>query len=387
MLDEELSAALAEKSAQGLERAVRVIPPGVLDLASNDYLGLARHPEVVVAAGEAALLFGGGARAARLVSGHNALHRDLELALAQWKGTPDALVFPSGYAANLAAITALARSGDAVFCDKRNHASLIDGCRLAAQNGARVRYYGSLEKLRALLQSEAGQGSSRTLIVSDAVYSMDGDLCDGPALVKLAREFKAVLLLDDAHGVGTLGRTGRGAMEHWAEADAGFAKAARGIDIVHLGTLSKSLGAQGGFVAASATVTRWLVNAARPFIYTTGLNPAACGAALAALRVLQREPERVARLRIIKAQLTTGLQELGFDAREQLSPVIPVFIGEAADALALSDALREQGVWCPAIRPPTVPAGTSRLRITASAALRDAELYLAFKAFRTVGAH
>jgi 7-keto-8-aminopelargonate synthetase-like enzyme len=259
-----------------------------------------------------------------------------------------------------------------VFCDKRNHASLIDGCRFARAGGATVRFYHTLEKLRAML--EKLPAAARRLIVTDAVFSMDGDLADLPQLAEMAETFDAVLILDDAHGTGVLGPNGHGTVQH-------YGLSGQGDRFIHLGTLSKAIGAQGGFVAGNREVIDWLINAARPLIYSTGLNPAACGAALAAFEVLQSEPQRLSRLREVTQRLAGGLQNLGFEARLQPSPIIPVMIGEAREAVALSESLLAQGVWCPAIRPPTVPPGTSRLRVTASATLSDANIDRALAAF------
>jgi len=377
-LDEQLRAELQQREADGLRRALRLVPPDTIDLASNDYLGLAHHPEVISAACAAAQSYGAGGRASRLVCGQTALHEALESALASFKGCEAALVFPSGYHANLAVVTALAHQGDIILCDKRNHASLIDACWLAQARGATVRYYNSLERLSALLAKVAVSSSDkRLLIVTDAVFSMDGDLADLPRIAALAQSFNAVLILDDAHGTGTLGDRGHGAVKH-------FDLPVRHPSFVHVGTLSKAIGSQGGFVAGSRTLMDWLINVARPFVYTTALNPAACGAALAALEIIQREPERLVRLREVTQRLAQGLQQLGFDARHQPSPIIPVIVGDAPRAIALSEALLARGVWCPAIRPPTVPAGTSRLRVTASAALTDAELERVLRAFAAV---
>jgi 8-amino-7-oxononanoate synthase len=381
---------LRQRQAQHLHRALRQVPGDVIDLASNDYLGLARHPAVVEAACAAVQCHGASARASRLISGHTALHAQLESRLAAFKGCEAALVFPSGYHANLSVVATLARAGDVLLCDKRNHASLVDACRLAQAGGATVRYYGSLHKLRVLLKARSvarrGRGDARTFIVSDAVYSMDGDVADLPSLIALAAEFEATVILDDAHGIGTLGARGRGAMEHFgwhARKNEGTAFLPP-TALIQIGTLSKALGSQGGFVAGSRTVIDWLVNMARPFIYTTALNPASCGAALAALAIVEREPHHLARLREMTSRLAAGLQRLGFDARLQPSPIIPVIAGDAAQALAWSEALLEYGVWCPAIRPPTVPVGTSRLRATASMALEEDDVERILAAFAQV---
>ena len=382
MLDDELRDQLKARHSAGLLRALRPVPSGVLDLASNDYLGLARHEEVVAAACDAAQKFGAGARASRLVSGETAIHAELESALASWRETESALVFSSGWAANVAAVTSLARAGDAIFCDKRNHASLIDACRLAANNGARVRFYNTTTKLVQLLERTA---TERTLIVSDAVYSMDGDIADIGALFEIACQFDAVLILDDAHGTGTLGTTGRGALQHWrGGSTVEFDRTLSSVSLVQTGTLSKALGSQGGFVAASRAVCDWLVNAARPFIYSTGLCPSACGAALQSLKILEKEPQRVSRLHDVTTKLARGLKELGFDALLQPSPIVPVLLGSESAALECSEELLKRGVWCPAIRPPTVARGASRLRVTANAAMSDDEIERALKVFSGV---
>jgi 8-amino-7-oxononanoate synthase len=362
--------ALQERENAHLLRRLNTVPPETLDLASNDYLGLAKHPEVLDAACAAVREFGAGARASRLVSGHTELHWELESALAEFKNCEAALLFPSGYHANLAAVTSLARAGDLICCDKRNHASLIDACLLASARGAKVRFYDSLAKLRALLERSTAEAR---LIVSDAVYSMDGDLAPLAQLIELAQEFDAMTILDDAHGTGTLGATGRGALE---ELNFGHT-----TNIIQVGTLSKALGAQGGFVCGSRVLIEWLINAARPFIYTTALNPASCGAALQSLKIIEREPERISRLRQVKTRLARGLSTLGFDAREQPSPIIPVIVGEAQHAVELSEKLLARNIWCPAIRPPTVPKNASRLRVTASSELGDDDLKRVLAAF------
>lgn len=376
--DEHLRASLARRENDGLLRRVREVPLQVLDLASNDYLGLSRHEEIIEAACAASRKYGAGARASRLVSGHNELHSTLENEIARFKNAESALLFSSGYAANIGAISALARRGDLLFCDKRNHASIIDACKFAQNNGATVRYYSTTEKLRALLQTSSTRSDvSRVYIITDGVFSMDGDVCDWPRLVQLAREFGAVLILDDAHGTGTLGANGRGTKEH-------FSIDTNGVDIVEIGTLSKALGAQGGFVVGSQTLIDYLINSSRSFIYSTALNPPACGAALQALRVLEREPQRLQSLRDNTRKLAEGLRERGFDVTQQSSPILSVSVGDANRAVELSEKLLALGVWCPAIRPPTVPQNTSRLRVTASSALSDEDIEQALAAFATV---
>lgn len=362
-LAQRIAAGLAQRRAQHLDRALRTVPDGVIDLASNDYLGLAVYPEVIEAACAAARDCGAGARASRLVSGHTAIHAALEAELAAFKSDEAALVFPSGYQANIAVLTALTAPGDTIFCHKRNHASLIDACRLAHDNGVQVRYFGDHEKLRALLARTARDACC--FIVTDTVFSMDGDIADIAGLAHIAGEFGATLVLDDAHGTGTLGLTGRGVTEHCPVA---------GAEYVVVGTLSKAIGSQGGFVTGSRALIEWFTNTARPFVYTTGINPAACGAALQALRILRREPERVTRMHELKNRLADGLTELGYDVRRQPTPILPLIVGDPERAVALSQALLERGIWCPAIRTPTVPAGTDRLRVTATVGLSAADL-------------
>ena len=372
--DEHLQAELARREAEGLRRHLRTIPHRVLDLSSNDYLGLSQHPRVIEAACEAAKSYGTGARASRLVSGNLDLHLQLESEVARFKKAESALLFSSGYAANVGAIASLARDKDRIFCDKRNHASLIDACRLAQNGGAIVRYYSSIEKLRKLLESSTRNEETRNFIVTDGVFSMDGDVCDLPQLFRLCREFDAILILDDAHGTGTLGATGRGTIEHF-----GLDKSE--IDLVEIGTLSKAFGAQGGFVCGSQTLIDHLTNAARPFIYSTALSPMLCGAALEAIRVLESEPQLLTRLHDATTRLAFGLRQLGYEVQAHPSPILSVQIGDAQDAVHLSETLLERGVWCPAIRPPTVPVGASRLRVTASAQLSDDDIERALTAF------
>ena len=385
-LRDELRLALRQKEAASLRRTLRAVPDGVLDLASNDYLGLSRHPEVVEAACAAVRQWGCGARASRLVSGHTLLHEQLEHELATLKGREAALVFPSGYQANIAVITSLARRGDTIFCDKRNHASLIDACRLASAQGATIRYYDSLQRLRKLTDKYTEAASEgRLLIVSDTIFSMDGDLADLPRLARRATEIGAALILDDAHGTGLMGAHGGGAWQFWFGALRGWElnplreryspQPRPGAfylpPVIHIGTLSKALGSQGGFVAGSQELIDWLVNAARPFIYSTGLSPANCGAALKAIQIVRRDFKMRNNLLRVTEKLANGLCELGYKAHLHLSPIIPIVVGDAERAVVLSEALLKRGLWCPAIRPPTVSAGTSRLRLTANASLDD----------------
>ena len=277
--------------------------------------------------------------------------------MARFKNCEAALVFSSGYAANLGVITALCDDETALFCHKRNHASLLDACALSK---APTRFWESNEKLRALLDSSH---AGRKLIVCDGVFSMDGDLCDLPAIVSLAEEFDALLILDDAHGTGALGATGRGAVEYFG---------IQSERIITLGTLSKALGSQGGFVCGPRVLVDTLVGAARSFVYSTGLNPPAVAAALEALRIIQREPQRVRRCRDNAAFLARELGALGYEVAAPISPIIPIYAENSGVALQLAARLLKRDLWCPAIRPPTVKR--ARLRLTSNASWNDETL-------------
>lgn len=318
-----------------------------LCFCSNDYLGLAGHPRIKRAAQEAIERYGWGTGASRLVSGNTTIHEALEVELAHFKGTEAALVFPSGYMANVGTVTALVGKGDIVVGDRLNHASLIDGCRLS---GADFRVYAhkDTEGLEGILRRSSQYG--KRLIVTDGVFSMDGDLAPLPHIVELAKKYKAMLMVDDAHGTGVLGKKGKGTLEHYG--------LERGVD-VQMGTLSKALGGIGGFVAGGKTLIEYLKNRSRPFIYTTALPVAACAAAREALKIIEEEPSRREALWKNVRCLQEGLNVPGVE-----SPIFPIVIGDAKEAVALSRSLFEKGLWVTAIRPPTVPEGTSRLRVT-----------------------
>jgi 8-amino-7-oxononanoate synthase len=329
----------------------------VISFASNDYLGLSTHPEVVGAARRALERWGAGSGASRLVTGTRPVHGELEAALARWKGTEAAVCFPTGFAANLGVLSTLAGPEVAVFSDELNHASIIDGCRLCRAHVTIYRHR-DLEHLAGLLASASARRQP-ALVVTDTVFSMDGDAVRLDDLVELCARHGALLVLDEAHGV--LGPHPRDRPHREA-----------GAPVVRVGTLSKTLGSMGGFVAAHRDVVDLLVNRSRPYIFSTALSPADAAAALAALRIVcSAEGERlVARL----AGLVGRISEAGLAAPDHPSPIVPVVAGEEAHALEASASLLEQGLWVPAIRPPTVPVGTSRLRVTLSAAHRDADV-------------
>ena len=370
---------------QGLYRSMRVIDGAqgsrvelegreVLLLCSNNYLGLADHPALKRAAVEGVAL-GVGSGASRLVSGTMELHDRLEARIAAFKGTQKALLFNSGYAANTGIISALVGRGDAIFSDRLNHASIIDGARLS--RALLHRYpHRDMEALERLLQEKGGQG--RRLIVTDGVFSMDGDIAPLAKLVRLARRHQALLMVDDAHGTGVLGATGRGSGELCGVLD--------GIDI-HMGTLGKGLGSFGAYAAASETICDYLVNKARSFIFSTSLPPAVLAASLAAIDLVD-SPEGAKlreRLSANVALFKQRLQASGFDDMGSETQIVPIFVGPAEATMEFSRELLQQGLFVQGIRPPTVPAGSCRLRCTIMATHESAELEAAAETIAAVG--
>ena len=369
----EIEARLAELEQLGLHRRLRLVsgPQGprvllegkpVLLLCSNNYLGLADHPRVREAAAQAAMRWGVGAGASRLVSGTMTIHRRLEERLAEWEGSEACVLFGSGYLANVGVIGALAGRGDAIYSDELNHASIIDGCRLS---GARVVVYrhADAEHLQWCLRRHGGEG--RRLIATDAVFSMDGDVAPLEDIVELAREHGARTLVDEAHATGLLGPGGRGAV-----AAAGL----QGEVDVQVGTLSKALGSYGAYVCGSAEMSDYLINSARSLIFSTAPGPPAIAGALAALELLQERPHRVERLHAAARALRGELAKEGFPVEQSDMPIVPLVVGEERDALRMCAGALAKGVFAQAIRPPTVPAGTSRLRLAAMASHTQVEL-------------
>jgi len=332
---------------------IRIDGRDILCLCSNDYLSLAADPAIRRAATEAIERWGLGAGASRLVSGTTAAHVELERRLAEFKQTEAAIVTPTGWMANHVAVHALAGRGDLVLCDKLNHASILDAAR---SSGARVRSFPhrDVERLVRLLERLRGR-HRRCLIVTDSLFSMDGDLAPLPRLVEIKRRFDAQLLIDEAHATGVLGTAGRGAAELLdVESD---------VDAT-VGTLSKAIGALGGFVAGPGVLIDTIRNTGRAYIYTTALPPAICAAAGAALEIIRSQPQRRQHLLAMAAELRNLLHNAGFETSDSQSQIIPIVIGPADKTLAISRRLLEEGFFTPAIRPPTVPRGASRLRIS-----------------------
>jgi glycine C-acetyltransferase/8-amino-7-oxononanoate synthase len=378
----EIEARLDELKALDLHRRTRLIsgPQGphvlldgkpVLLLCSNNYLGLADHPRVREAAAEAAMRWGVGAGASRLVSGTMTVHRRLEERLAAFKGRESALLFGSGYLANAGTIAALARPGEIVFSDELNHASIIDGCRLSR---AEVFVYDhcDVEHLAWGIREADGRGA---LIVTDSVFSMDGDVAPLEDLVELAHRHRIRILVDEAHATGALGPGGRGAL-----ADAGLEEQ---VDVI-VGTLGKALGSYGAFVACDRPLARYLVNSARTFIFSTAPSPPAVAGALAALDLLESRPRLVHRLQENSRALRRQLEREGFDVGASRTQIVPLVLGDAGLAMEVCEGALERGVFAQAIRPPTVPPGTSRLRLAVMASHREEELLTAARTLARV---
>jgi glycine C-acetyltransferase/8-amino-7-oxononanoate synthase len=383
---QDLQERLDELKELGLYRRMRMIsgpqgPRVVLDgkpvllLCSNNYLGLADHPRVREAAADAAMRWGVGAGASRLVSGTMTLHRRLEERLAEFKGTETALLFGSGYLANLGVVPALAQRGDIVFSDALNHASIVDGCRLAGADTF-VYEHADMDHLEWGLRQHPGRGA---LIATDGVFSMDGDVAPLEEIVELARKHGVRVMVDEAHGTGALGPGGRGAV-----AEAGLEQE---VDVV-VGTLGKALGSYGAYVCCDQVTARYLINSARSLIFSTALPPMAAAAAMAALELLAEQPRRVEKLQANADALRDELAREGFEVAGSTTQIIPLIIGEAATAVRVAEAALEQGVFAQAIRPPTVPDGTSRLRLAVMSShtrgeLREAAQVLARAAIKS----
>jgi 8-amino-7-oxononanoate synthase len=381
---ETLAQELQNLAARDLRRrltAVEEVLPGgkvrvggrvLLNLSSNDYLGLSQDPRLIHAAQEAAARWGVGAGASRLVAGHLALHREVEAKLAAFKGTDAGVIFSTGYMANLGVISALAGPGDRIFCDRINHASIYDGIKLSGATLARFPHR-DLNRLEELLQKN---GSGRKLIITDTVFSVDGDLAPLKELVDLKDRYGAVLMVDEAHATGVLGPKGAGLAE------------ALGLTPrveVHMGTFSKALGSLGGYVAGDRRLIDYLHNRARSFIYSTAMPPQVLGAIGAALDIVTREPERRSYLLAQAQNFRDSLVQAGFDLLGSETQIVPVLVGENARTLELAARLRERGLLAVAFRPPTVTPGRARVRFSLSASHSREDLAAAREAITTVG--
>jgi 8-amino-7-oxononanoate synthase len=376
-LSSDIEERLAEIKNRGLYRRLRSVsgPQGprvlldgkpVLLLCSNNYLGFADHPRVREAAAEAAMRYGAGSGASRLVSGNMTIHRRLEEQLAAFKRAEAALLFGSGYLANAGVVSALAREGDVVFSDELNHASIIDGCRLSKAETF-VYDHCDTEHLEWGLRQAEGRGS---LIVTDGVFSMDGDVAPLERIVELGQRYDARVMVDEAHGTGAIGPEGRGSV-----AAAGLEDE---VDVI-VGTLGKALGSYGAYVCCDKSMAKYLINTARTLIFSTALPPPAVAAAIAALALLREQPRRVEKLQRNADVLREALAAEGLPVSGSSTQIVPLVVGDAAAAVRASERALERGVFAQAIRPPTVPAGTSRLRLALMASHTKSELREAAK--------
>ena len=371
---------LARRDAAGLLRRLRCVDGPqdawitvegrrVLSLCSNNYLGLANHPVVCEAAARAARDLGVGAGASRLISGSMRVHEELEAQLAAFKGTPAALLFNSGYQANVGTITALVGADDVVFSDELNHASIIDGCRLSR---ARIVIYPHRD-VDALAASLAATPARRRLVVTESIFSMDGDVAPLAAICDVAERHEAMVMVDEAHATGVIGPTGAGVVE---------AEGLRSRVTVQMGTLGKAIGVYGAFVAAERSLIELIINTARSFVYTTALPPPVVAAASAALRLVIADPDRRRQLTANAAMLYAALASNGWAMQPTASHIIPILIGDAARSMRISEDLLAAGVFVQGIRPPTVPRGTARLRITVMSTHTSDDLTVAITALQ-----
>lgn len=333
----------------------------VLLFCTNDYLGLSQHPALKKAAMRTIQEWGIGGTASRLIAGNLSIFQELEERLARFKETEAALTFSSGYAANLGVISTLAKEGDLILSDQLNHASIVDACRLVKAEVV-VFPHSDTDALEKLLTSKK---ANNRFIITDGVFSMDGDLAPLPKLLSIAREYEATLIVDDAHATGVIGPNGKGSFDYWDLSPKGA---------IQIGTFSKALGTQGGFVAASDSVISYLINRARPFIYSTALSPAVIGATLVALDLVEHAKELRLRLLRLCTLFRDGLAKIGIHVPPLPTPIFPIVLGNNQEATKLSEHLLEQGIYVPAIRPPTVPEGQSRIRVSLCALHTEDEI-------------
>lgn len=341
-----------------------------INFSSNNYLGVANHPALAEAAKQAIDRYGCGSGASRLISGNMTLHEELESRLAQFKGTEAALVFNSGFQANTGILAALAGEGDVILSDQLNHASIIDGCRLSRAQTL-VYAHGNLDQLEANLKN--ARHARRRLIVTESIFSMDGDEAPLTEIVDLAERYDAMVMVDEAHATGVFGSAGAGVVSKHGLGDRVS---------VQMGTLGKALGGFGAYVAGSRPLRELLINRCRSFIFTTALPPAIMAMAIAAIDLVEREPERRERLWENCRLLSDGLKRLGYGFKDFQSPIVPLIVGSAENCMKLSQRLLEHGVFVQGIRPPTVPPGTSRLRITVMATHERRHIEKALEAFQ-----
>src|SRR5918995_203212 len=379
-----LTTELESLKQQGLYRKLRVLEgrpeahttfdhKSVVNLSSNNYLGLTTHPKLIEAAAEAAKKYGVGSGAVRTISGTMAMHMELELRLAKFKHVESVVVFQSGFAANAGTVAAILTKDDVVVSDELNHASIIDGCRLS-KAAIKVFPHKDVDAARRVLK--ALPAKQRKLLITDGVFSMDGDLGALPALCDLAEEYGAIMMVDDAHASGVFGRQGRGTIDHFG---------CHGRVDIQVGTLSKAIGVLGGYVAGTRAFIEFLYHRARPFLFSTSHPPAVAAACIAAIDVLENEPQWMERLWENTRFFKAGLQQLGFNTGRSESPITPVIVGEASQAMLMSDRLFAEGVFAQGIGFPTVARGQARLRTIVTATHTRDDLQFALDCFKKVG--
>lgn len=370
---------------QGLYRELKVISSTIgskvnigqkefINFASNDYLGLTQHPKVKDAAKRAIEKYGTGSTASRLLGGNFDIHQQLEKKVAEFKGTESALVFSSGYAANLGIISSILNKDDVIIIDKLNHASIIDGCRLSK---AKLQVYPHNDMFaleRILIKSKHYR---KRLIITETIFSMDGDLALLPEIVNLAKKYKALIMLDEAHATGVLGKNGKGAVEYF-----GLGSGKEQMIDIQMGTFSKALGSMGGFVAGDNCLIEYLKNKAKSFIYSTSLAPAVIATSLAAIDVIQTEPSLQEKLWENITYLRAKLNELCYDTMKSQTQIIPILVGDSKRTIKISESLYEKGLFIPGIRPPTVPKNKARLRINLMATHSKQDLDLVIEALK-----
>ncbi|MDI6703425.1 MAG: 8-amino-7-oxononanoate synthase [bacterium] len=344
-----------------------------INLSSNNYLGLTTHPRLIEASINATKRYGTGSGASRLISGNVELYEELEEKIAEFKGTESSVVFSTGYMANLGIIASLVESQDLVIIDKLSHASIIDGCRLS---GGKLRVYPhkDLEKLERILRR--GGNYRRRLIVTDGVFSMDGDIAPLPELLALAKKYEAFLMVDDAHSTGVLGKEGRGTLEYFGLEDK---------QIIQMGTLSKALGSLGGFVAASSILIDWIRNRARSLIYSTALPASVLATAISAIQVISSEPTLRGMLWKNVKSFKDGLVQLGYNIMDSQTQIVPILVGDTEKTIELAKYLYEEGIYAPPIRPPTVPKGQSRIRTSLMATHTESHIDKALSLLKKAG--
>ncbi len=360
--------------SSGSAPKIRVNGKEMLMLASNDYLGFCSHPEIKNKARQAIEKWGAGTGAARLINGNLSLFDELEKRLAQFKQTEDALVFSTGYMANAGLLSALTTKEDIIYSDALNHASIIDGCRLSR---AKVEIYPhkDIKTLESLLQN--GSTCRNRIIVTDGVFSMDGDIAPLPDLLSLADKYDANIIIDDAHGTGAIGKSGKGTLEHF-----GIENSPR---IIIMGTMGKAMGAFGAFAAGTKELKEYLINRSRSFIFTTALPPSVPAAAIEALNIIENKPGIVQRLKDNAAFMRQGLISLGFNTLESETQIMPIMVGTPSDAVNMAKELLDKDIFIQAIRPPTVPDGSSRLRLTVMATHEKQHLEQALDILKKAG--